>query len=70
VAIGVKSAERWERADHAGLLRFRELHPDKPVALLGVYRGRRALREDGVRVLPAAEFLRLLGAGEIAGDSP
>ena len=69
VAIEMKSAERWERKFGSGLLRFRDIHTDRRVTLLGIYRGKRAAVEDGVRILPWKEALRLLWDGELLGGT-
>lgn len=65
VAIEVKRAERWDRAwekpmrslaDHAGVTVER---------MFGVYCGSRSYQFDNLTVLPFADFIRTLFAGEI-----
>ena len=67
VAMECKAATRWDRRFHSGLLRLRELVPQRQVDLYGVYRGPRALVLDGVKVLPWRQFLEQLWAGAIVG---
>ncbi len=66
VAIEVKAAERWQSKFHAGIARLRAERPKVQLRAFGVYTGKRALEEDGVRVLPWGEFLRALWDGRIA----
>ncbi len=62
VAIELKSGDRWEPQSERGLLRFRDLHPDKPLSLVGVFDGERALLRGDVFVLTWREFLAQLWA--------
>jgi predicted AAA+ superfamily ATPase len=66
VAIEVKAAERWQGKFHASIAKMRAERTGSPLRAFGVYTGKRALKEDGVRVLPWAEFLRALWDGRIA----
>ncbi|HVR73312.1 MAG TPA: DUF4143 domain-containing protein, partial [Planctomycetota bacterium] len=66
VAIEVKAAERWQPKYHAGIAKLRGERPRATLRAFGVYTGKRALEEDGVRVLPWRDFLRALWDGVIA----
>jgi uncharacterized protein len=59
-AIEVKAAETWDSRFNRGLLRLRSELGEKAITLRGVFRGKRALVADGVRVSPVAEFVREL----------
>ena len=66
-AIEVKAATAWRAAASRGPARLSaELGPKK-VRSYGVYLGAREAVYDPCRVLPVANFLRLLWAGEIIG---
>ncbi len=63
VGIEVKAASRWRRGDAAVLAK---LLATKAIERgVGVYLGRERLREDGVLVVPLAEFLAELAAGGV-----
>jgi predicted AAA+ superfamily ATPase len=65
VCIEVKLAERWERRwerPMRSLSAHDQIHVDR---MIGVYTGERAYHFDGLDVLPVAEFLRQLHAGEV-----
>ena len=66
-AIEVKAAPAWRPAASRGPARLSaELGPKK-VRSFGVYLGAREARYEPCRVLPVADFLRRLWAGEIVG---
>jgi predicted AAA+ superfamily ATPase len=65
VAIEVKSVDRWSGSFQRGLLRFAALHADRPVRMLGVYDGARALEHEGVRVWPWRMFVQRLWGDEV-----
>jgi len=63
VAIEVKAATRWRRADGAGL---KQLHAERKTRRsFAVYLGGTALRDGPVDVLPLREFLALLAEGGV-----
>ena len=64
VLIEVKSGARWEAKFGAGIARFRAEYSGVRDAV-GVYCGTRALRQDGLRVLPWKTFLKELAEGSI-----
>lgn len=64
-AIEVKAAARWDRRFLRGLTRMREELGANTVSAYGVFLGERPADWDGTPVLPVAEFLRRLWAGEI-----
>ncbi|MBI5502884.1 MAG: ATP-binding protein [Deltaproteobacteria bacterium] len=63
LAIEVKSAARWDRRFLRGFRRIAELMSKTRPTCVGVFLGPRALRLDGMRVLPLASFLRELWSG-------
>lgn len=65
VVVEAKSGDRWERKFGSGLARFRAEHPRLKTEAIGVYGGKRALVDDGLRVLPWDRFLSELWAGEL-----
>jgi predicted AAA+ superfamily ATPase len=66
-AIEVKAATSWKPQYGRGIARLvDELRPRK-VRSFGVYLGAREAEYPPCRVLPAAEFLRLLWAGKVFG---
>lgn len=65
VGIEVKATTRWRREDGAALQQLRTEGVFQRA--FGVYQGPRALRDGDVEVLPVAEFLARLWAGEILG---
>ncbi len=67
VAIEVKAAAHWERRFSGGLRRMRDELAPRPVKRFGVCLCERQALLDDVRVLPAADFLRLLWNGEVIG---
>ncbi len=65
ICIEVKHAERWQRKWERPL---RDLAADgriETARLIGVYRGARRYRFDGLDVLPVGEFLEELHAGQV-----
>lgn len=65
VGIEVKAAQRWRGGDGAVLA---ELSAQRKLRrVIAVYRGREALRDGPIEVLPLTRFLERLGAGEILG---
>ena len=65
VGIEVKAAERWRREDGAALREL--LAAGRLRRAFGVYRGRTALRDGEVSVLPVGTFLERLAAGDVLG---
>ncbi len=65
VAIEIKAASRWERRFNRALRRVAEDLGHGKTACYGVYTGQRAALWDDVRVLPIADFLHGLWAGEV-----
>ncbi len=65
LVLEVKASTRWSSWDNAGLVRFRDDHPELKIRTVGVYRGARALKEKEVTVQPCEEFLRSLWGGEL-----
>lgn len=65
VALEFKSGERWDSSYNRGLTRISEELGKEKVRRIGVYLGNRALDSNGVRVMPALEFLKLLWDGQI-----
>jgi predicted AAA+ superfamily ATPase len=65
VGIEVKAAERWRREDGAALREL--LAAGRLRRAFGVYRGRTALRDGEVSVLPIGTFLERLAAGDVLG---
>ena len=66
VAIEVKAAERWQSKFHSGIAKLKAERRKASKAAFGVYTGKRALAEEGVRVLPWGDFLRALWDGRVA----
>jgi predicted AAA+ superfamily ATPase len=66
-AIEVKAATAWRAAASRGPARLAAELGAKRVRSFGVYLGAREARYEPCRVLPAADFLRRLWAGEILG---
>lgn len=65
VALEIKASTRWERRFNRGLRRLAEaLGPPHPTCY-GIYAGARRARWDDVEVLPGADFLERLWAGDI-----
>ena len=65
VAIECKRAERWDVSWNKGMLALAAatgVHADR---LFGVYCGSRAYQFNNVRVLPVADFVKALFAGEV-----
>jgi uncharacterized protein len=66
VCVEVKSAERWDRSWDRAMRDLAAAGRVQVEGLYGVYRGTRRLRFDGnVRVLPVADFLAALHAGDV-----
>jgi predicted AAA+ superfamily ATPase len=66
VCVEVKSAERWDRSWDRAMRDLAASGSVKVEGLYGVYRGRERLRFDGdVQVLPVADFLAALHAGDV-----
>jgi len=66
-AIEVKAATGWRSAASRGPLRLSSELGPKKVRCFGVYLGSREAVYEPCRVLPVADFLRRLWAGEIVG---
>jgi predicted AAA+ superfamily ATPase len=65
VAIEIKRAERWDRAWDKALRGLAETAGVKVERMIGVYCGSRRYEFDNVTVLPVAEFVKALFAGEV-----
>ncbi|MGR3179002.1 MAG: ATP-binding protein [Candidatus Anammoxibacter sp.] len=65
LAIELKSSLIWERKFNRGLYRMREEFGKGKIKCLGVFTGERKLNIDGVTVLPAMQFLKLLWDGQV-----
>ena len=65
VAIEVKRAERWDRAWDKALRGLAETAGVRVERMMGVYCGSRSYEFDNVSVLPVANFVKALFAGEI-----
>jgi len=65
VAIEIKRAERWDRAWDKALRSLADTAGVKVERMIGVYCGSRRYEFDNVTVLPVAEFVRALFAGEV-----
>lgn len=65
VGIEVKASPRWRSEEGRSL---RELHSALGLhRAVAIYLGERTLHDDGLQVLPLAQFLRALGAGDVLG---
>ena len=64
-AVEVKSAERWDRAWDKPMRALAETSGIKVERLIGVYCGPRAYQFDNIKILPMAEFVKVLFAGGI-----
>jgi uncharacterized protein len=64
VAVEMKASQRWERRHLRGLNRLRESLGEH-VTSYGVYRGERPMTWNQTSVLPVADFLHALWAGDI-----
>lgn len=65
VAIEVKRAERWDRLWDKSIRGLAERSGVKVERMVGVYCGERTYRFGDIDVLPVAEFVKVLFAGEI-----
>jgi len=65
VAIEIKRAERWDRAWDKALRGLAETAGVRVERMIGVYCGSRRYEFDNVTVLPVAEFVKALFAGEV-----
>jgi predicted AAA+ superfamily ATPase len=65
VAIEIKRAERWDRAWDKALRGLADTAGVKVERMIGVYCGSRRYEFDNVSVLPVAEFVKALFAGEV-----
>ena len=65
VAIEIKRAERWDRAWDKALRGLAETAGVRVERMIGVYCGSRSYEFDNVSVLPVANFVKALFAGEI-----
>jgi len=65
VAIEVKRAECWDRLWDKSIRGLAERSGVKVERMVGVYCGERTYRFDDIDVLPVAEFVKALFAGEI-----
>jgi predicted AAA+ superfamily ATPase len=65
VAVEVKRAERWDRAWDKAMRSLAETAGVRVERMIGVYCGSRRYEFDNVTVLPAADFVKALFAGEI-----
>lgn len=63
VAIEVKASERWDSKDGRALKEIAA--SGRARTAYGVYRGNRALRDGEVLILPCAQFLERLHAGDV-----
>lgn len=70
VAIESKSSTRWERKYNRGLHTVASELGEDNVCKFGVFNGSREQLIDGVRVMPIADFLRFLWAGDLIDQSP
>lgn len=65
VAVEVKRAERWDRRWDKPLRALAAVSGVKLDRMIGVYCGPRPYRFDEIQVLPVADFLKALHAGEV-----
>ena len=65
VAIEIKRAERWDRALDKALRGLADTEGVEVERMIGVYCGSRRYEFDNVTVLPVAEFVKALFAGEV-----
>jgi predicted AAA+ superfamily ATPase len=65
VAVEVKRAERWDRAWDKPMRALTETSRIKVERMVGVYCGLRSYQFDSIMILPMAEFVKILFAGEI-----
>jgi hypothetical protein len=65
VAIEIKRAERWDRAWDKSLRGLADTEGVKVERMIGVYCGSRRYEFDNVTVVPVAEFVKALFAGEV-----
>ena len=65
VAIEIKRAERWDRSWDKALRGLAETAGAEVERMIGVYCGSRIYEFDNVTVLPVAEFVKELFAGEV-----
>jgi phytoene/squalene synthetase len=65
VAIEIKRAERWDRAWDKALRGLADTAGVKVERMIGVYCGSRRYEFDNITVLPVAEFVKALFAGEV-----
>jgi predicted AAA+ superfamily ATPase len=64
-AIEVKRSERWERSWEKPLRSLAQAASVKVERMVGIYCGSRRYDFEGLRVLPVAEFVQALHAGEV-----
>jgi predicted AAA+ superfamily ATPase len=64
-AVEVKRAERWDRAWDKPMRALAETSGIKVERLIGVYCGPRTYQFDNIKILPMAEFVKVLFAGGI-----
>ena len=65
VAIEIKRAERWDRSWDKALRGLADTEGVEVERMIGVYCGSRRYEFDNVTVLPVAEFVKALFAGEV-----
>ena len=65
IAIEIKRSERWDRAWDKALRGLADTAGVKVVRMIGVYCGSRRYDFDNVTVLPVADFVKALFAGEV-----
>ncbi|MGZ3742438.1 MAG: ATP-binding protein [Pseudobdellovibrionaceae bacterium] len=65
VLIEVKLSESWDSRWETAMRDLNESGKVEVMGMYGIYMGKRALERNGVKILPALEFLKKLYAGEI-----
>jgi hypothetical protein len=64
-AVEVKRAERWDRTWDKPMRSLAETSGIKVERMVGVYCGPRSYHFDNIKILPMAEFVKVLFAGGI-----
>lgn len=65
LGVEIKSSRRWDPSFNRSLKSLRTFVKNKPLQCMGVYLGDTASEWDGIRVLPAQDFLQRLWNGEL-----